>query len=583
MCGLFGTTHTGVPAAAIIERARRALHTLEHRGPDQWGDVDDSDVYMGHRRLSILDTSEVGAQPMVSDDGRYAITVNGEIYNYRDLTAQLSSHRFRSGSDSEVVLHGMREWGIRELVQRLDGMYAVVVHDRVERRVHLFRDRVGIKPLYYRLTPASLVWASELKAIRDYVGESRLALDHTAIYDFLTYRYVPSPKSLYRDVFKLRPAELVSVDVATLAAQRTVYWAPELATSDATDAEIVDELRTLIDDAVDRHLMADVPVGFFLSGGLDSAIVLSHAAHHHPDPVAYTIGYDDPARDESAAASVVAGAFGARHVVRRLAAPDSVDLPATLAAWYDEPFADSSALSTYHVAALARTESTVALSGDGGDELFAGYRWYDRVRRLAPAQRALRPLSRRTGATATAERLPGELGRRVGRNIDRIMRHDDLALYAHLMGDHLGTRKERWSDRLGIPDDYDPYWLFREHDRPDLPHPLRHQWLDFKTFLPDDVLTKVDRVSMAVSLEVRVPLLDRSVVEFALALPTRFQFGAGELKHGLRAAYRDALPQGVADRPKQGFSLPIASWRGSALDGHDTLTEAVLAQFVSAD
>ena len=556
---------------------------MEHRGPDQWGDVDAGDVYMGHRRLAILDTSAQGSQPMVSEDERYAITVNGEIYNYRELASQLTSHRFRSGSDSEVVLHGVREWGIDGLVHRLDGMYAVVVHDRAEGTVHLFRDRVGIKPLYYRLTDSSLVWASELKGIRDYVGEDELRIDATAIYDFLTYRYIPSPKSLYQDVFKLRPAELVSVDVASHSMRRTIYWEPDVATIADTGPDTTEELRSLIDTSVDRHLMADVPVGFFLSGGVDSAIVLSHAARYHPDPIAYTIGYEDDARDETAAAAEVASALGVRHVVRRLSDTDAIDLPSTLASWYDEPFADSSALSTFHVATLARTESTVALSGDGGDELFAGYRWYERSAALARARRIAGPISRRCSGTSLVDVLPTEFGKRVGRNVDRIMRQDDLAMYALLMGDQLGRRKAQWRSALEISDDYDPLWHFREHDRPELPHPTRFQWLDFKTFLPDDVLTKVDRVSMAVSLEVRVPLLDRSVVEFALQQPAGFHFARRELKRGLRATYRDVLPPGVMDRPKQGFSIPMDSWRGSALGGHASLVEAVLAEFVGAE
>lgn len=566
MCGLFG--HARLEHGER-DRSRAALDVLRHRGPDQWGEWSNSQVYMGHRRLSILDLSEHGRQPMVSDDGRVIIAVNGEIYNFRALRGALetgSGARFRSESDSEVLLHGYRAWGISGVLDRLDGMYAFSIYDAETRRLFLARDRVGIKPLYYAMWRGGIVWASELKALEAVLANDGLEVDPTAVYDFLTYWYVPTPKTLYRKVFKLEPAHYLEFDVYTGAMSKSRYWALEPAVESITPDDAAEHLRALVSQSVREQLVSDVPVGFFLSGGMDSSVLVAEAAAAGADVRTYTIGFDVTAHDETPYAAVVAARFGTKHHARRLTLSAAADSFPSLRPWYDEPFADTSALPTFLVSRFARETVTVALSGEGGDEVFGGYSSYLTFeRRLARRLANIPGLGAVASTVRRALLVPGV--RKVGRRLEPFLLNDDVELFARVRSRMLARDKQEYADRLGIDPAYDPYWHFRAFYRTDLPVLTRLQYLDFHTLLPDDLLTKVDRASMAVGLEVRVPFLAKGVIDFAFSLPEHVRFLGGRLKGLLKYAYRDRLPAEILGRPKKGFSIPTRAWSEGLLGG----------------
>ena len=576
MCGLFGIA--AVNGARLspehLARAERALSRLAHRGPDATGITLHGEVFMGHRRLSVIDLSEAGRQPMLSSAGDVAITVNGENYNFRDLRDELGREKFRSGSDSEVVLHGYRQWGIDRLCERLDGMYAAVVSDRIRRKLFLFRDRPGIKPLYYGRVGDSFVWASELKAIECFFLPGELTIDPTALLDFLTYRYVPSPKSLYREISKLPPATILEVDLDSGAILQREYWRPpaedeEVANTDA----LAEELRGLLQESVREQMVSDVPLGFFLSGGLDSSIITGIAAKDHIDCRAFSIGFDVQSHDETEYAAAVARHFGAVHTRKEIRADDATDLIARMLAWYDEPFADTSALPTYHVSALARTNVTVALSGDGADELFGGYAWYHRFWKL---RRLQGPLSGqgRPPLNLPYRHNPSSFAGKAMKAFALWGQFDPLALYAGVVSDPMMKERRRYRQEMGIAEDYDDLWALRRYWKPELSPLKQLQYLDFHTFLPDDILTKVDRVSMAVSLEVRVPYLSRKLIEFAFRMPPSFLMLNGQLKGGLKYAYRDMLPPQILGRRKKGFSIPTSQWKSRICGTENGIQEA---------
>ncbi len=582
MCGIFGLASLAGGPLSLPERRRAeaSLHTLAHRGPDQWGSWEKDTLYLGHRRLSILDLTDSGRQPMHSPGGSTAVAVNGEIYNYRDLRRELGTGSFLSGSDSEVVLHGYEAWGLEKLLDRLDGMYALAIVDWDRRLLHLARDRAGIKPLYYAGTETRMVWASELKAIVHFLGEADLELDFTALYDFLTYGYVPAPKTAYQGVFKLPPASVLTQRLdASLQSPRR-YWHLPLPgpQGQCDEGALLHEVRERMGRSVEEQLVSDVPVGFFLSGGIDSSIVVTEAAKAHPEPRSFSIGFDHTEHDETFFANLLAEEKGVRHKVRILDRSALGGIEERMRSWYDEPFADTSALPTYHVCAFARGEVTVALSGDGGDELFGGYRWYESHARLRSRQRRLRPVlpARFFQRLRRPERLARSLRGRYG----RLSLYDPLELYGALLGGLAREEKEPWKARWNIPGDYDDYWFFRQHWKPELGQLRSLQFLDFHTYLPEDILTKVDRVSMAVSLEVRVPFLSRSLMELAFSLPESLTFRGGRLKGGLKDAYRNELPAPILERDKQGFSIPAQSWQSRMHPG-TTLPEALLQSWLA--
>lgn len=584
MCGLFGIV-AGANHHFDLEIAEKARDTLAHRGPDQAGRLQDEKVFLGHRRLSILDLSENGRQPMVSPDGAVAVTVNGEIYNFKTLRKKLGEEKFFSGSDSEVILHGYRQWGMQGLLERIEGMFAIALYDRDEQKVYLCRDRVGIKPLYYCQFSDCVAWGSELKALESYFSyDGRLTYDNTALYDFLTYRYIPCPKSLYQNVFKLEPAHYLAVDVQSLDCAQHRYWTLETVERKTTASEAFETIQALLNASVRDQLISDVNVGFFLSGGIDSSAIVALASRHLDSARTYAIGFSDHSHDETSHAACVADAFNTTHT-RKEVSPELIEsLGKCIRGWYDEPFGDSSAWPTFEVSKLARESSVVALTGDGGDELFGGYRWYRAFNRLRGQQRRfaffLKLFSNGQGPrTAFARKTTGVV-QKIARRVDLFTHADPLELYSILLGGVPWPVRRRYRTLLGIQNDYDDQWYLRKHYRPELGPMKSLQYMDFHTYLPDDILTKVDRVSMAVSLETRVPFLDTKVIEAAFSLPESMTYANGDLKGVLKGAFAGVLPESILERGKKGFSIPLHNWGEEAMEGAHTFQEYILSDYL---
>jgi len=456
-------------------------------------------------------------------------------------------------------LHGYLVWGLDVLLAKIEGMFAFSIFDRRSQEVILVRDRVGIKPIYFAIFKDRFLWSSELKAIENYVGKEHLERDNTALYDFLTYRYVPTPKTLYKDIYKLEPAHYLRIDTKTLKISKERYWALEVTPSYIDLDKAAEQLRALLGQTVRGQMVSDVPVGFYLSGGMDSSVVVAEAARCAGCIQTYSIGFDVPEYDETSYADLIARQYDTAHKMEIFNESSALSDFSKLKTWYDEPFGDTSAFSTYLVSSVAKKSSTVVLTGDGGDEVFGGYNWYFRFRELCEKQ------FRIWGGQEILGRMKNRYRKRVlGKILHRVENYylaDDLEIYAKLMGGLLKKDKLAFANKMGIPDDYDDYWYFRKHYRPELPLLTRLQYLDFNTFLPDDILTKVDRASMQVSLEARVPLLSTALVEFAFSLPESIRYYKGELKGLQKYAYREKLPEPILFRSKKGFSIPTGVWR----------------------
>lgn len=578
MCGLFG--HSGVETTTAYF-SRAALEVLAHRGPNARNDWLDEKVYVGHARLSILDLSDRARQPMVDETGSCVIAVNGEVYNYRDLRRQLATaHRFVSESDSEVVLHGYKQWGLDGLVARLEGMYAFVIYDRIRKVIHLVRDRVGIKPLYYSIISGCLVWGSELKAIVAFLGKDRLSVDHTALFDFLTYRYIPTPKTMYCDVQKLPAGHTLTFEIVGGRCRLSRYWSLPVETRPITPDEAKARLKELLVTTVRDQMVSDVPLGFFLSGGIDSSAVVASAAASHRNIHTYSIDFEGDKATESAYARSVADRFGTLHQSRTLPSSTAHQLMHRVRGWYDEPFADSSALPTYLVCEFARRDVTVALSGDGGDEVFGGYTWYDEIPGRSDRQFPVPDILRTLNSHIKNACRRNIIGKAV-EELEKRFLLNGIPLHVRFLNGMLADEKLWYRQHWEIPNDYDDYWLFKKHLRADLPPRTRLQYLDFHTFLPDDILTKVDRASMAVSLEVRVPLLATEIVEFAFSLPQEVRFHGGRLKGLLKTAMEDVLPSEITARPKRGFGMPRRRLRQALFATLENRQEQILKQFFS--
>jgi len=554
MCGIFGFTNF---KKQDLEQARDSLHTLHHRGPDQWNDYYNENIYMGHQRLSILDLSDHGKQPMIDPAGNVIITVNGEIYNFLEIKKELESkYNFNSTSDSEVVLYGYMEWGIDKLLEKIDGMYAISIYDRKNNLLYLARDRVGIKPLFFGVLNNQISWASELKAIQKlYENENILNYDYTAFYDFLTYRYVPTPKTIYKNIFKLEPAHLLKIDTKTNTFEKTQYWQLEIRTCDDDIETAKKKIYKLVEKSVDEQMVADVPVGFFLSGGMDSSTIVALASNNHTDINTFSIGFEDNSRDETHFAELVADMYKTKHHKKILDENIINEMFHKIIEWYDEPCALSSSYPNYLVSKLARENSIVVLTGDGGDEVFGGYNWYKTFQRLkkhsTPFFRFLRPLLQMLQKR--------NVFRRISRKLETSFLLDDLEIYTKLMSGMLKDQKEKYKDLWGIDKDYDDYWYFRKHYREEFDYYTKLQYLDFHTFLPDACLSKVDRTSMSVSLECRVPLLSKEIIEYSFSLKDEIRIYNCELKGVMKEAFRKILPNEILERDKKGFSAPLKS------------------------
>lgn len=567
MCGLAGIvlSREGRPDERIVLAMRDAQR---HRGPDEAGIHLAEGVGLGHRRLSIIDLSH-GQQPMVDDAAGLALIYNGELYNAPALRAELeaSGAAFASHSDTEVLLRAWQQWG-EDCLSRLVGMFAFAVWDMRTRRIFLARDQIGIKPLHYGFTRAGdLVFASELKGVLAHPDVER-TLDPQALEDYLALGYVPDPKSIYRDVRKLPPGHCLSWHAGEAGPAIRQYWDVSFSRAgDVTADEAVTQLRALLDDAVQSQMVSDVPLGAFLSGGVDSSAVVASMSRVSPQPVrTCSIGFDHDGFDETVYARQVADHLHTQHFERRVSADDYALLD-TLAGIYDEPFSDSSALPTYRVCELARTQVTVALSGDGGDENFAGYRRY-RMHAWESSLRARLPLGLRKPLFGLLGRLypkadwaPRPL--RAKTTLQALAR-DDVEAYFHTVSTTPAAMRQRlYSARFKQElKGYTALEVFRAHaEKAPTRHPLSlAQYLDFKTWLPGDILTKVDRASMAHSLEVRVPLLDHRLVEWASTVPPTLKLKGGIGKYIFKKALEPDLPHQVLYRTKMGFSVPLAAW-----------------------
>lgn len=575
MCGIVGIFDMRGMREVDRSMLVRMNESQHHRGPDEGDIYTEPGVGFGHKRLSVIDLAS-GRQPQFNEDQSISIVFNGEIYNFRELTKQLTElgHRFRTRSDTEAIVHAWEEWG-EECVHRLRGMFAFAIWDRNRKTMFLARDRVGIKPLYYAYLPDGMfVFGSELKSLLVYPNLP-CDIDPRAVEEYFAYGYVPEPKTIYRSAFKLSPGHTLTLRVGGTPAQEKKFWdVPFAVRKELAEADALQELNEQLRDAVQSHLIADVPLGAFLSGGVDSSGVVAVMAELGSEPVnTCSISFDDPDYDESAYASKVANQYGTRHYVETVRA-DDYSLVDTLAELYDEPYADSSAIPTYRVCQLARKRVTVALSGDGGDENFAGYRRYryamaeQRVRSLIPSA-IRRPLFSFLGKHyPKADWAPQVF--RAKTTLEALSR-DLVEGYFHgvsIMPDRVRSRlfSKRFASEL---QGYRAIEVMQGHAaNTPTDDPLSTiQYLDFKTYLPGDILTKVDRASMAHALEVRVPLLDHKFVEWVAGLPPSYKLQGAEGKYIFKKALEPILPHDILYRKKKGFSIPLTMWfRGPLRD-----------------
>ena len=599
MCGLNGVWRTGGGAEDALRRDVRAMAAaLAHRGPDDAGDFVDAPagVALGFRRLAIVDLSPAGHQPMRSADGRLVVVFNGEIYNHRDLRACLEREgvAFRGGSDTEVIVERMARHGVRETLPELWGMFAIAVWDTRERVLWLVRDRLGKKPLYYgRAADGAWIFGSELKSLRAYPG-CPTAIDRDAVAALLRLACIPAPASIYRGIAKLPPGHVARLS-ATGEAHVEPYWRARTVVESAlaarrtpSDEAMIEEGEALLRDAVRRRMIADVPLGAFLSGGIDStAIVALMQAESTARVKTFCIGFRDPQYDEAEAAAAVATHLGTEHTGFYVTPEDALAMVPRLPAIYDEPFADSSQIPTALVSALARQHVTVALTGDGGDEMFGGYTrhlWAERAwRRIAP----LPPMLRRSGAAiggrvsprvwnaayAAGQRfLPAHARQRLP--ADKLRKLTRL-LEARDVDEVYGILLAQWDHpTAALPGATIPLsWADDEADGLALPSVAERMiFQDLTGYLSDDILVKVDRASMASSLEARAPLLDHRLIDFVWRLPLSARLRDGRGKWLLRRIVDRHVPPALMDRPKTGFALPIGDWlRGPLRDWAEPL------------
>ncbi|QCI68414.1 asparagine synthase (glutamine-hydrolyzing) [Phreatobacter stygius] len=603
MCGIAGIVLAANASEALsLDAIGPMMALLRHRGPDGDGIWSDSDagIALGHRRLAIVDLSDAGRQPMRSANGRLIITFNGEVYNFGALRRELESlgHGFRGGSDTEVMLAAIECWGLEPALQRFSGMFAFALWDRAARVLHLARDRIGKKPLYVARLPGALVFASELKALRT-LPHFRPEIDRRAVAAMLARGCVPDDLCIWNDVFKLPPGAMLSLsaadiagpaDTASLKARISRWWSlaavAERGRRDPCaldDGDMVAELDGLLRLAVGERMVADVPLGAFLSGGIDSSTVVALMQAQANRPVrTFTIAFGERGYDESVDAGRIARHLGTDHTELRLSPAEARTVIPELPRIWDEPFADESQIPTLLVSRLARTDVTVALSGDGGDECFAGYSRHFLAARLAPLLRG--PSRMRRTAAAALDHMAGGTSAWIV---------DKLPLPNALRRAIGGDRLRRLAELLAADDTRDMYrrltrlsslCLARdagpaEADAPPLDDLVSELiFRDMAGYLPDDILVKLDRASMATSLEARCPLLDHRIIEFAWRLPTAAKVRHGQGKWILRQVLARYVPRALFERPKQGFDVPVGAWLKGPLRAwaEDLLTAARL-------
>ncbi len=580
MCGIAGFVDLWERKARAVEDRKailaRMCGIIRHRGPDDQGVMVKTGVALGMRRLSIIDLVS-GNQPMSGENGSVTIVFNGEIYNFQELKPNLESrgHTFHTHSDTEAIVHAYEEFG-PECLKDLRGMFAFAIWDDKARTLFIARDRAGKKPLYYTTTPnGTFVFGSELKALLEHSDVER-EINAEALDAYFTLGYVPDPLSIFRNIQKLPPGHYLTFINGQVTVKQ--YWDFEFKSGESrNEDDYLDELRALLDESVRLRLISDVPLGAFLSGGIDSSTVVGLMARNMGQPVkTFSIGFHEDSYNELKYARLTAERFGTDHH-EFFVTPDICEVVDELVWHFDEPFADSSAIPTYMVSKLARDHVTVVLSGDGGDELFAGYTRYAVERKRGGFERLPKPL-REGVMRPLSQRLPhATWGRNYLHNVslDPISRYlDSVSVFTSLNRSSLYTSD--FSRQLG-PGGY-AGGLFNELvDKVKTNNPLdRLLYLDSKTYLPGDILTKVDRMSMAVSLEARAPLLDHKLIEFVTRIPSSLKLAGLETKHLLKRAVKDLVPAEILHRPKQGFGVPIQEWINQQLRSRirDTLSDA---------
>lgn len=603
MCGFAGFLNFSASTgeADLRTTASAMGQTLRHRGPDAegcWVDAE-TGIALAHRRLSIIDLSPNGAQPMTSATGRSIIAYNGEVYNFDEIRKALTAEGrgpFRGSSDTEIVLEACETWGVEQAVKRFIGMFAFALWDRETRTLTLVRDRIGIKPLYWAQFGDLFLFGSELKALRAHSSWSP-QIDQNAIAAFMRHNYIPAPHTIYRGVSKLPPGSILQLGPQGQP-KITPYWSLDDIAQEGRNNRLPDDDKTatdalegLLSDAVRQRMISDVPLGAFLSGGIDSSTIVALMQANSNRPVkTFSIGFSESGYDEAQYAKQVAAHLGTDHTELYVEPAQAMAMIERLPDMFDEPFADSSQIPTFLVSELTRPHVTVSLSGDGGDELFAGYnRYFQTTGAVGRLMNAPRPL--RTGLAASLNGLspgawdqlfnlvpkrwrPPQAGDKLYKLAD-VLRGDNSAFYRRLVS-HWDTPSDvvlGGSEPQGLL--WDPTLADRFPDAIE-----RMQYLDTKTYLPDDILTKVDRASMAVSLEARVPLLDHRVVAFAWQLSSRHKVRNGKGKWLLRQVLQRYVPRELVERPKMGFGIPLDRWlRGPLRDwAEDLLSEYSLQQ-----
>lgn len=584
MCGITGYFSTaGMPEIGESD-LRRAVASLRNRGPDDQGTwLGGPEIGLGHTRLSILDLSEHGHQPMLSADGRLAMVFNGEIYNFADIRRELllKGHVFRGSGDSEVILAAVQEWGVHEAVKRFLGMFAIALWDARTGQLTLIRDRLGVKPLYYGWNGRTLWFGSELKALRAY-PHWQPRIDNEALADFFRFSYIVEPRSIYERVAKLPPGHTLELSRGGQPSIKRYWSVLDGIHSDeqASEEALTDKLEALMTDAFKLRMVSDVPVGVFLSGGLDSSVVTALLQRNGPSVRTFTIGFDDPRHNEAHHAELVARHLGTLHTTQIVSEVDAIEVLPSWGDLFDEPFGDCSGIPTLLVSRMAAQHVKVVLSADGGDELFGGYHSYESVFGRIQSRHgrsAVGRMAREVAAAVPWERVDGLLSERAGfadpgRSFSRSMslrlrylRETHGLSTPGRMFEHVVTSLY-WhdADLLSLLGKGAPRSRRTSDEYPGGPGDQMSLW-DLEHYLPGDILTKVDRATMAVGIEGREPMLDHRLVEMALSLPYRMRRGPLGAKHLLRKVLFRHVPRSLVERPKMGFSPPIGRWLAGEL------------------
>lgn len=564
MCGIAGFCNFAGNSKENIERMK---NKMSHRGPDAGGTYfsDEKDVVLGHRRLSIVDLSENGSQPMSSHSGRFVIVFNGEIYNYKEIAEKLlREHKvtcFKGTSDTEVLLEAFEHYGVKEAISLCKGMFAIALYDRAEKDLYLLRDRVGEKPLYYGRVRNSFVFASELGCISLLDGFEN-PINRKVLDLYFQYGYIPAPYSIYEDIYKLEPGTILKIKSPFNKWEIETYWSMKEAAKKGqsnlfrgTRQEAADELERLLKKSISQQMIADVPVGAFLSAGIDSSTIVALMQSVHQGKVkSFTIGMEEKSYDEALYAREIANHLGTEHTELYISKEDALLVIPRLGDMFGEPFADSSQIPTFLVSKMTREHVTVSLSGDGGDELFCGYRVYDSVERIWNKMRAI-PYPARKAAGGLILHSP----------LSQKSVYEVKGRYLGAKGpaglyEMMNRTEQSLAEKISLFHGECPY-KYSEYQEGFLEETNHNVMLmDMLMYHPDDILVKVDRTAMAVSLETRVPMLDRDVVEFAWTLPICYKKGEDGGKQVLRDVLYRYVPRQMLDRPKKGFSVPVKKW-----------------------